>query len=241
MALRRRHNEKNGRSSGRFLLGGVYLMGILFMHNCVLCGEPVPAEDGRRAMICADCAREVRAQYRCMETIRVPGMDGCAAALYYTGKVKQAMLRFKFHHKQHYADWFAAQALPLLAGHLEDWQPDLITFMPIGFARRHERGYNQAELLAKPIAKALGLPCQATLRKRPFTPKQSEQKDFAARQKNAARALLPMEKANLSGRSVVLVDDIITTGASASAAAGLLRQMGAAHVYLLAPTRTPHH
>ena len=223
------------------MLEGVYLMGVLFMHNCVLCGEPIPAEDGRRAMICADCAREVREQYRCMETIRVPGMDGCAAALYYTGKVKQAMLRFKFHHKQHYADWFAAQALPLLAGHLEDWQPDLITFMPIGFARRHERGYNQAELLAKPIAEALGLPCQATLRKRPFTPKQSEQKDFAARQKNAARALLPMEKADLSGRSVVLVDDIITTGASASAAAGMLRQMGAAHVYLLAPTRTPHH
>ena len=74
-------------------------MGDLFMHNCVLCGEPIPAEDGRRAMICADCAREVREQYRCMETIRVPGMDGCAAALYYTGKVKQAMRRFKFHHK----------------------------------------------------------------------------------------------------------------------------------------------
>ena len=39
-------------------------MGILFMHNCVLCGEAIPVEDGSKAMICAACAREVRGQYR---------------------------------------------------------------------------------------------------------------------------------------------------------------------------------
>ena len=214
-------------------------MGILFMHNCVLCGEAIPAEDSSRAMLCAACAREVRGQYRCTETIRVPSMDGCAAALYYTGKVRQAMQRFKFNHKQHYADWFAAQALPLLAERLEDWKPDLITYMPIGFLRLHKRGYNQAELLAKAIAAPFSMPCRATMRKRPFTPTQSEQKDFAARQENAARALLPIKNMDLSGQSVVLVDDIITTGAMAAAAADLLRKMGAARVYVLAPARTP--
>lgn len=214
-------------------------MGILFTRKCVLCCGILPAEDGGRAMICAACAQELMESYRCAETIRVPGADGAEAALYYTGKVKQAMRRFKFKHKQHYADWFAAQALPLLAGHLEDWKPDLITYMPIGFVHLHKRGYNQAELLAKPIAAAFGLPCRATMRKRPFTPTQSEQKDFAARQENAARALLPMKNIDLSGRSVVLVDDIITTGAMAAAAADLLRKMGAARVYVLAPARTP--
>ena len=214
-------------------------MGVLFVHNCVLCGEAIPAEDGSTAMICAACAREMREKYRCKEAVSVPSTDGAAAALYYTGKVRQAMQRFKFHHKQHYADWFAAQTLPLLAERLEEWKPDLVTFMPIGFKRLHERGYNQAELLAKPIAAAFDLPCQPTLHKRPFTPKQSEQKDFAARQRNAARALLPRGKADLSGRSVVLVDDIITTGASAAAAAELLYKMGAARVYVLAPAQTP--
>ena len=214
-------------------------MGILFVRKCVLCCGVLPAEDGSRAMICAACAQELMESYRCAETIRVPGADGADAALYYTGKVKQAMQRFKFHHKQHYADWFAAQALPLLAEHLEDWKPDLITYMPIGFLRLHKRGYNQAELLAKAIAAPFSLPCRATMRKRPFTPTQSEQKDFAARQKNAARALLPMGNVDLSGQSVVLVDDIITTGAMAAAAADLLRKMGAARVYVLAPARTP--
>ena len=214
-------------------------MGILFVRKCVLCCGVLPAEDGSRAMICAACADELCRDYRCTAPIHVPGADGAAAALYYTGKVKQAMQRFKFHHKQHYADWFAAQALPLLAEHLEDWKPDLITYMPIGFLRLHKRGYNQAELLAKAIAAPFSLPCRATMRKRPFTPTQSEQKDFAARQKNAARALLPMKNIDLSGRSVVPVDDIITTGAMAAAAADLLRKMGAARVYMLAPARTP--
>lgn len=214
-------------------------MGILFVRKCVLCCGVLPAEDGSRAMICAACADELCRDYRCTAPIHVPGADGADAALYYTGKVKQAMQRFKFHHKQHYADWFAAQALPLLAEHLEDWKPDLITYMPIGFLRLHKRGYNQAELLAKAIAAPFSLPCRATMRKRPFTPTQSEQKDFAARQENAARALLPIKNMDLSGQSVVLVDDIITTGAMAAAAADLLRKMGAARVYVLAPARTP--
>lgn len=214
-------------------------MGIVFTKRCVLCGEMLPAAGVGKAMLCPTCAAEVRQQYRCTQAIRIPGAADAAAALYYTGKVRNAMQRFKFQHKQHYADWFAAQMLPLLADRLDAWQPDLITYMPIGFLRLHERGYNQAELLAKAVAEPLGLPCAATLRKRAFTPKQSAQKDAAARQKNAERALRPLENAEVHGKSVILVDDIITTGATAAAAVKLLREMGAAKVYVLAATDTP--
>ena len=213
-------------------------MGVLFTKRCVLCGEMLPAAGTGKAMVCPACAAEVRQTYRCTEAIRMPGATDTAAALYYAGKVKQAMQRFKFQHKQHYADWFAAQMLPLLADRLNAWQPDLVTFMPIGWLRRRERGYNQAELLAKAVAEPLGLPCRATLRKRAFTPKQSAQKDVAARQKNAERALLPRENAEVHGKSVVLIDDIITTGATAAAAVKLLREMGAVRVYVLAAAHT---
>ena len=213
-------------------------MGVLFTKRCVLCGAMMPAAGTGKAMLCPDCAAEVRQRYRCTEAIRIPGAADAAAALYYTGKVKNAMQRFKFQHKQHYADWFAAQMLPLLTERLDTWQPDLVTFMPIGFLRMHERGYNQAELLAKAVAEPLGLPCQATLRKRAFTPKQSTQKDAAARQKNAEQALLPRKNAEVRGKSLVLVDDIVTTGATTAAAVKLLREMGAAKVYALAAART---
>ncbi len=215
-------------------------MGILFTRSCVLCGMPLDAEAGCKAMLCAACAEEVRTRYRLHHPISIPDADSAAAALYYTGTVRKAMQQFKFQHKQHYADWFSAQILPILAEHLDDWHPDLITYMPIGFVHLHKRGYNQAELLAKPIAAAFGLPCRATLRKRAFTPKQSTRKDAAARQQNAARALLPLANTDIQDKSVVLIDDIITTGATASAAVKLLRNIGAARVYVLAAAFTPH-
>ncbi|WP_459686945.1 ComF family protein [Agathobaculum sp. TL06] len=89
------------------------------------------------------------------------------------------------------------------------------------------------------MAAPFSLPCTATLRKRPFTPKQSGRRDAAARKKNAERALRVRAGVDLSGKSVILVDDIITTGSTVAAAVKLLREMGAAHVYVLAPTRTP--
>lgn len=213
-------------------------MGVLFTKRCVLCGTLLPAAGTGKTMLCSACATEVRQTYRCRQMPHVAGADDAAAALYYTGNVRDAMHRFKFQHKQYYADWFAAQMLPLLTERLDAWQPDLITFMPIGWLRGRERGYNQAELLAKAVAEPLGLPCRATLRKRAFTPKQSEQKDAAARQKNAERALLPLANAEVCGQSVVLVDDIVTTGATAAAAVRLLREMGAEKVYVLAAART---
>lgn len=215
-------------------------MGLIFSRKCVLCGTGLSAFDsGKTAMICPACASEVREKYRCSGHVRIFGADEAAAALYYTGTVKGAMQRFKFNHMQHYADWFAAQTAPLLAAHLEDWKPDLVTFAPIGTLHLYQRGYNQAELIARLTARPFGLPCQPTLKKRTFAAKQSAQTDAEARRRNARKSFLPMEGIDLSGKSVVFVDDIITTGSTASAAVRLLRQMGAARVYVLAPTKVP--
>ena len=213
------------------------MMGVLFAKKCVLCGCAL--ELGGKAVLCPSCAGEVRRAYRCTEAVSIPGADGAAAALYYKGNVRQAMHRFKFGGAQSMAEWFAAQTVPLLAAHLEDWRPDLVTFMPIGPLHYRKRGYNQAELLAKPIAAALSLPCAPTLRKRLFSQTQSEQNDRDARLKNAEHSVLPKSGVDLTEKSVVLVDDIITTGATATAAVRVLREMGAARVYVLAPTKTP--
>ena len=215
-------------------------MGILFTKRCVLCGKLLStADDGQTAMLCRACAAEIRNSYRCPGHVQVKGADEAAAALYYTGAVKSAMHRLKFRHMPHYADWFAAQTAPLLAARLDEWKPDLVTFAPIGRLHLYQRGYNQAELLARAIAQPLALPCAPTLRKRNFAPKQSAQQSAEARWINADRSFLPRKNTDLTGKSVVFVDDIITTGSTAAAAVHLMRQMGAARVYVLAPTKVP--
>ncbi|MGI6181617.1 MAG: ComF family protein, partial [Agathobaculum sp.] len=213
-------------------------MGVVFTKKCVLCGANLSSfEDGKSAMLCETCAAEVREKYRCSGHVRIFGAEEASAALYYTGTVKGAMQRFKFEHKKHYADWFAAQTAPLLAAHLDDWKPDLITFAPIGPLHLYQRGYNQSELIARFVARPFGIPCKPTLKKRPFSRKQSTRTNAEARRINARRSFLPLPGVDLSGKSVVFVDDIITTGSTAAAAVRLLRNMGAAKVYVLASTK----
>ena len=160
-------------------------MPVLFDRTCILCGRVLPAEK-HSAALCPDCAREVRTEYRYHGEFSVPGADGAAAALCYRGAVKEALHRFKFGGRPQYAAWFAAEMAAVLAAQLDRWQPTCITYLPLGFLRARERGYNQAELLARPIAQSLSLPCVSALRKRPFTDRQSVQQDAAARRKNAA-------------------------------------------------------
>lgn len=80
------------------------------------------------------------------------------------------------------------------------------------------------------------MPCVSALRKRPFISRQSVQQDAAARRKNAAGSLLP-GRIPLAGERVVVIDDIIATGSTASDAAHVLRSMGAACVFVLAAAK----
>lgn len=210
-------------------------MPVLFDRTCILCGRVLPAEK-HSAALCPDCAREVRTEYRYHGEFSVPGADGAAAALCYRGTVKEALHRFKFGGRPQYAAWFAAEMAAVLAAQLDRWQPTCITYLPLGFLRARERGYNQAELLARPIAQSLSMPCVSALRKRPFTARQSVQQDAAARRKNAAGSLLP-GRIPLAGERVVVIDDIIATGSTAADAAHVLRSMGAACVFVLATAK----
>ena len=189
--------------------------------RCRTCALPVPAGVPR----CGACLRSG------------PPLDACLAAVPYIFPWGQLITRYKFGARP---GWSAALALllrsaPWVEPALE--QADLLLPMPLSRQRLQERGFNQALELARHLAPAKVVP-ELLLRIR-HTPSQSSLKR-AERLHNvrAAFAVDPLRSAELRDKRVVLLDDVMTSGASMFAAAAALRQAGAAHITGLVLART---
>jgi ComF family protein len=113
---------------------------------------------------------------------------------------------------------------------LRELKVDLIVPVPLHWRRRWRRGYNQSEILARGIAARLHVPCKpGWLRRVRNTPRQVGQRG-AARRDNVRNAFFAPRWAQLHGKAILLVDDVLTTGSTASEAARALRAAGAARV-----------
>ncbi len=149
---------------------------------------------------------------------------------------------FKFHGRAELAGALAEQ-LTLAVGAAGLRLPDGVLPVPLSDKRLAERGYNQAWELARRVAGALAIPATATLLRRPLDAAHQIELDRPARQRNLRRAFMvdPAQRAGVPGRRFALVDDVMTTGATAHAAADALRRAGAAAVEVWVLARTPAH
>lgn len=149
---------------------------------------------------------------------------------------------FKFHGRAELAGVLAAQmtAAVRAAGAA---LPDTVLPVPLSTQRLAERGYNQAWELARRVAGALALPASARLLLRPLDAAHQIELGRAERQRNLRSAFMvdPAQRAAVQGRRVALVDDVMTTGATAHAAAETLLRAGAEAVDVWVLARTPEH
>jgi len=191
---------------------------VLIPTSCPVCGAQGPAPCGR-------CVAQLRAA---PVLPAPPGVDDCRALLDYDGAGRELVARLKYRNARASVPFLARGMASLFAGS----RPDVVTWAPTTPARLRARGFDQAELLARAVARHLGVPCRRLLRRRPG-PAQTG-RDAAARLGGPGFA----PRRPLGGGSVLLVDDVVTTGATAAAAAQALRAAGAAEVCVVAAART---
>lgn len=167
-------------------------------------------------------------------------LDSFTAVWYYEGDVRRSILRYKFRRGVFLAPKFAR----MLAEKLRQQgmaHPDVLTWVPVSRMRRFQRGYDQCELLAKQLGKVLGVPAIPTLRKVRNTPPQSGLDSAAMRKANILGAFALKENANIAGKTVLLVDDIFTTGSTMNECARVLLTSGAAQVHGATVAVTRNH
>ena len=162
------------------------------------------------------------------------GFDAVYSYGSYDGALQKLVQLFKYDRVRPLAAHFGkllAIALP------REERFDIIVPMPLHWTRRWERGFNQAHLLAREISRRWNAPIRGIVRRRRATKPQAGLTN-SKRRLNVDGAFKMKPGVRLDGMRVLLVDDVLTTGATASACARVLKRAGARQVTLLAVART---
>lgn len=162
------------------------------------------------------------------------------AVWYYKGNVRNSIRRFKFYNARNYASFFARAIAMKLQDDPIGHNFDVLTWVPVSRLRRFVRGYDQSELLAKALGKELGITPVAGLVKARHTKPQSGISSGAERRANVFNAFKGINPSCFAGKRVLLVDDVVTTGATAAECAKTLLVSGATHIFLATIAATPN-
>ena len=205
-----------------------FLMELLFPSKCVLCRQIL--KNGE-IDLCKSCRTDAP-EYPNRKN-KLQFLDSFAAVWYYEGNVRGSLLRYKFHNARSYSvSYGRILAMKLLREYPEGF--DVLTWVPVSRLRKLRRGYDQVELLAAAVGKELGMPPVPTLKKIRNNRPQSRMKGAEARRANVLGVYRIFDGADVKGKRVLLLDDILTTGATAGECARVLLSAGAKEVHCAA-------
>ena len=209
-----------------------YLLDLLYPPRCAFCHNLMPPG----VDVCEHCRRTLPYAGAEGQKQKLTHIAACLSPLYYEGSVRDSLLRFKFEGLSGYAKIYGEFLTKCLDEN--GISCDSITWVPVSRQRKRRRGYDQAQLLARELAGRKGIPCEALLRKIRNNPAQSGTGSPAARRANVAGVYRAASPERIRGRRILLVDDIVTTGATLSECAAVLKRAGAAEVLAVTVARS---
>lgn len=190
--------------------------------RCMKCSKPIEYDEKE---YCGDCERK---QYH---------FDRGYAVWIYNDDLRRSIADYKYHGRKEYARFYIDEIVRLYGDHIRNLAPDVVVPVPIHKSKYLERGYNQADILAKGIGKELGLPVLSRLllrNKKTLPQKKLSDKE---RLRNLKEAFgfddMQLNRCSRKVDSVLLIDDIYTTGSTMEACTNVLLSNGIKHVYFL--------
>ena len=176
--------------------------------RCKKCGKEIEKEEQE---YCRDCQRFVHS------------FDKGAAVFAYDEIMRRSISMFKYHNRREYASFYAGEMYENYGRFIQRLNPDVILPVPIHRQKKRQRGFNQAELVAKKLGKMTGIPVDAKYLVR--VEKTTPQKDLTRQQrKENLKKAFCIGIPNKKYERVLVIDDIYTTGATMDAVSEILRE-----------------
>lgn len=225
-------------------------LNLIYPNSCLVCDAPEADGVPLRHGLCNECDRAVMvdpfdACPWCAETVgphtdtaggcpecrgQSLGFDKAIRLGPYTGKLRDAVLRTKTLGGEGLADLLGRAFAEARASAIRAERVDLVTAVPLHWLRRLMRGYNQSAAVARELAVGVGVRFDPHLLRRVRWTPQQLQPSRDARRENVKGAFRVRPRANLAGRTVLVVDDVLTTGSTAGEVARALKAGGAGRV-----------
>jgi len=199
------------------------LLHLLYPPKCPFCQKVSPTAE---PALCGTCRKTLPWTEG---VFRGQGFSRGIYTLLYKDAVRDALLRYKFQGKSAYRHVFGGILAETIAERLSG-QFDLVSYVPVSRRTLRRRSYDQAKLLAEAVAAVYGVEAVTTLCKPRSNRKQSSIHDAKLRHENVRGVYEAIDPAQFAGKRVLLIDDIVTTGATLSSAALTLQAAGAADV-----------
>ncbi|MBN2240016.1 MAG: ComF family protein [Dehalococcoidales bacterium] len=223
---------------------GELALNILFPQRCIACGKEgsficstcsynIPLVT---PPVCPLCGRPHSSGLLCPSCITWNSeIDGIRSPFRFDGVIRQSVYQLKYRNLRAIAPFLAQYMYDCLQRNAIPG--DVLVPVPLHKQRYRERGYNQSNLLAKETGKLSGLPVVTdVLVKHRNTAPQARTSSVSERQKNISNAFSCTEE-SLSGRNVILIDDVATSGATLDACAAVLKEAGVSSVWGLTLAR----
>lgn len=196
------------------------LWDLLYPRKCIFCSKILKRKE---QALCKDCRNIPE---RVPEPITVGSdFECCYSVFYYKDDVASVIKQYKFAGKIH-----VGRSLGVLLGEVLREQQvfaDVITWAPISRKRKRKRGYDQGKEFAKVVGRELGIPVQGLLNKVRHTSAQAQITDYNARKANVKNVYSVKHPGKVTGKRILLLDDVITSGATLTECSKTLRAAGA--------------